>query len=213
MNELIQFLRTIDEQLFMYTQEYGLTIYLVIFAIVYSKTAFVVLAFLPGDSLTFASGTLAATQMLDLPLLFFLIFCAAVVGDSQNYWLGKLFRKLPYKTTVTYRLIPADTINYAQQSLQQFDSTIITFSRFVPMMRVFIPFSAGYSDIQYTRFLRFNVIGAFFWTSAWLGSGFILGNIPFVQQNIALTLLIITLLMIIISLTAYLRQSLRNRLS
>lgn len=204
--DIIQFLRGIDQVIFYYIEELGLYIYLLLFAVVFTKTAFVILTFLPGDSTVFTSGTLAALGKIDLVVLFVLFIVATTLADSNNYLIGRSVRKIPPKRNLIMRVVSEEHVQKAQHFLQQYDNVAITFSRFVPIMRTMTPFISGYTNFSYSRFLRYNFIGAVLWTTVWLGSGFILGNVPWVEENLVLTLTIITALVMLLSALAYLRQ-------
>lgn len=205
--DIIQFLREIDQVIFHYIEELGLYVYLILFAIVFTKTAFVVLTFLPGDSTVFTSGTLAAMGKLDLLVLFILFIVATTLADSNNYLIGKLVRKIPPKGNLIMRVISEEKTEKALHFLESYDRVAITFSRFVPLMRTMTPFISGYSNFSYSTFLRYNFLGAVLWTTVWLGAGFILGDIPWVEQNLVLTLSIITVIVLLFTAFAYLRQT------
>lgn len=209
--DIIDFLRSIDEELYTYIQLYGLTIYLVLFAIVFSKTAFVLLTFLPGDSLVFASGTLAAVSQLELSVLFILYFTATSLADSQNYWIGRTIQRASARSKLL-RLLPVQAMHHAKNFLERYDRAAITFSRFVPLMRTMTPFIAGYTGFSYGKFVRFNVIGALLWVTVWLGSGYVLGTIPWVEQNVMLTLLVISAFVLLPTTFAYLKQFRRQKI-
>lgn len=205
--DIIQFLREIDQVIFHYIEELGLYVYLILFAIVFTKTAFVVLTFLPGDSTVFTSGTLAAMGKLDLLVLFILFIVATTLADSNNFLIGKLVRKIPPKGNLIMRVISEEKTEKALHFLESYDRVAITFSRFVPLMRTMTPFISGYSNFSYSTFLRYNFLGAVLWTTVWLGAGFILGDIPWVEQNLVLTLSIITVIVLLFTAFAYLRQT------
>lgn len=202
MLEFLQFLREIDQIIFHYIDELGLLIYFLLFAVVFSKTAFVILTFLPGDSLVFTSGTLAAIDKLSLIALFFLFIIATTLADSVNYSIGKFFSKKSF----FIHFIPETAIERASNFLVSYDRVAITFSRFVPLMRTMTPFISGYTKFSYWTFLRYNFLGAILWTVVWLGSGYLLGNIPWVEENLVLTLTIITLLVLAFSGIAYFKK-------
>ena len=204
--EIIQFLRVIDQFIFHYIEELGLYIYLLLFAVVFTKTAFVILTFLPGDSTVFTSGTLAALGKIDLLALFVLFIVATTLADSNNYFIGRSVRKIPPKRNLFLRIISEEKAEKAQQFLQDYDRVAITFARFIPLMRTLTPFISGYSNFSYSTFFRYNFIGAVMWTTVWLGTGFILGNIPWVEENLVLTLGVITAIVMIFSGLAYMKQ-------
>ena len=204
--DILQFLRGIDQVLFYYIKELGIYIYFLLFAVIFSKTAFIILTFLPGDSTVFTSGALAALGKLDLILLFILFILATTLADSNNYLIGKSVRKIPPKRNIFMRFMSEQATEKAHQFLIDYDRVAITFSRFVPLMRTMTPFISGYTGFSYWTFLRFNVMGAVLWTTVWLGTGFLLGNIPWVEDNLVLTLSIITVIVFAFSGVAYVKQ-------
>ena len=209
--EIVEFLRMIDTELYYYINKFGVYIYILLFAVVFSKTAFVILTFLPGDSLVFASGTIAALDKLDVLTLFILYFTATTLADSNNYLIGKLLGNVPQEKNIVFRFIPDTAVARAKQFIQDYDRVALTFSRFVPLMRTMTPFISGYTKYPYFKFIRFNIIGAFLWTAVWLFSGYALGNIPWVADNLMFTLLLISAVVLVPTVYAYFRQMLSNR--
>lgn len=209
--EIIEFLRMIDTELYYYINKFGAYIYILLFAVVFSKTAFVILTFLPGDSLVFASGTIAALDKLNIFTLFIIYFVATTFADSNNYLIGKWLGNVPQEKNILFRFIPDTTVESAKQFIQDYDRVAITFSRFVPLMRTMTPFISGYTKYPYFKFVRFNTIGAFLWTVVWLFSGYALGNLPWVEDNLMFTLLLISAIVLVPTVYAYFRQMLSNR--
>ena len=209
--KIIEFLRMIDTELYYYISTFGIYIYMLLFVIVFAKTAFVIFTFLPGDSLVFASGTVAALDKLDVTFLFFLYFVATTLADSNNYLIGKLLGNIPQEKNIVLRSMPNTMVVSAKQFIQDYDRIALTFSRFVPLMRTMTPFISGYTKYPYAKFIRFNTIGAFLWTVVWLFSGYALGNIPWVEDNLMFTLLLISATVLIPTVCAYFRQMLNNR--
>lgn len=204
--QIIQLLRNIDTSLHYYINEYGAAIYVLLFLIVYFKTAFVILTFLPGDSMVFASGTLAATGDLELKVLFLLFVSGTVLGDSQNFLIGKQVGRLNSKKHFLYRLISEKTVANARSFLDNYGKIAITCSRFVPLMRTSVPFVAGYTAYSYRTFFGYNLIGGTIWTSVWLGAGFILGNFSWVEENLVLSLLMVSSTAIIPASIGFIKQ-------
>lgn len=209
--EIIEFLRMIDTELYYYINKFGAYIYILLFAVVFSKTAFVILTFLPGDSLVFASGTIAALDKLNIFTLFIVYFVATTLADSNNYLIGKWLGNVPQEKNILLRFIPDTTVASAKQFIQDYDRVALTFSRFVPLMRTMTPFISGYTKYPYFKFVRFNIMGAFLWTVVWLFSGYALGNIPWVEDNLMFTLLLISAIVLVPTIYAYFRQMLSNR--
>ncbi|WP_332645293.1 DedA family protein [Lysinibacillus sp. 54212] len=210
-SDIFDFLKMLDTELYSYIKQFGIMIYVILFAVVFSKTAFVLLTFLPGDSLVFASGTLAAIEKLNITALFFIFFFAAILGDSQNYFIGKTINKMRLSDSWLVRFMPESAITQAKKFIEDYDRVAITFSRFVPLMRTMTPFISGYTGYSYLKFIRYNVIGALLWTAIWLVTGYALGNIKWVAENLLLTLTLITIVVFIPTLYAYFSQMVRNR--
>ncbi|MBT2694647.1 VTT domain-containing protein [Bacillus sp. ISL-55] len=206
MDQIIPLLKNIDTSLHYYIDEYGAAIYIMLFLIVYFKTAFVILTFLPGDSMVFASGTLAATGDLDLNSLFMLFAAATILGDSQNFFIGKQLMKLNSKKHYLNRLTSDKSIGKAKDFLSGYGRLAISASRFVPLMRTSVPFVSGYTGYEYKTFLCFNLIGGLIWTSLWLAAGFILGNISWVVENLFLTLMLVSLTAFIPAIIGFIKQ-------
>ena len=204
MSEIFELLRMLDSELYYYIDQFGIYIYLLLFLIVFGKTGFVVLTFLPGDSLLFASGAIGAVGELNIVVLFILFFVATTLADSNNYLIGRAFKKIPAEKNFLVKIIPQTSIDKASDFLNKYEKISITFSRFIPLMRTLIPFISGFTGHLYTNFIRYNVLGALIWTFVWLGTGFGLGNIPWVEENLLFTLALITVIMFIPSIYGFL---------
>lgn len=203
MSEIFEVLRRLDSELYFYIDRFGIYIYLLLFLIVFGKTGFVILSFLPGDSLLFASGAIAAVGELNIFVLFFLLFVATSLADSNNFLIGHAFKRIPAEKNRLTKIIPMSSIDKASDFLNEYEKVAITFSRFIPLMRTMIPFIAGFTGHSYINFARYNVLGALIWTFVWLGTGFALGNIPWVEENLLFTLVLITLIMFIPSIYGF----------
>ncbi|WP_249745224.1 DedA family protein [Mesobacillus boroniphilus] len=206
MEQVIQLLKNIDTSLHYYINEFGAAIYILLFLMVYFKTAFVILTFLPGDSMVFASGTLAATGDLDFKSLFMLFVAATVLGDSQNFFIGKQLGKLNSENHFLYRLTSDKSIGKAKDFLSDYGRIAITSSRFVPLMRTSVPFVSGYTGYEFRTFLSYNLIGGLIWTTFWLTTGFILGNIPWVEENLFFTLMMVSSAAFIPAIIGFVKQ-------
>ncbi|MEW8971439.1 VTT domain-containing protein [Mesobacillus jeotgali] len=206
MEQIIQLLKNIDSSLHYYIDEYGAAIYIMLFLIVYFKTAFVILTFLPGDSMVFASGTLAAIGDLDIKSLFMLFAAATILGDSQNYFIGRQLGKLNSDNYFLYRFMPSRSIGRAKDFLSDYGRTAITASRFVPLMRTSLPFVSGFTGYEYKTFLGYNLLGGLLWTFFWLTAGFILGNISWVEENLSLTLIMVSSAALIPAVLGFVKQ-------
>lgn len=171
----------IDKNLAAATSQYGTLIYAILFVVVFMETGFVVTPFLPGDSLLFASGALAAVNYLNIWGLYALFLTAAITGDTVNYMIGhKIGPRISEKES---KLFKKEYFDKAQEFYAKHGNIAIVLARFVPIVRTFAPFVAGVARMSYFHFILYNIIGGVIWVSLFLWGGFIFGNIPFVQEN------------------------------
>lgn len=190
-------------------QQYGPWIYLILFLIIFCETGLVVTPVLPGDSLLFAVGALAARpDGLNLWIVMVLLTLAAIAGDTVNYWIGykagnKLLAKFP-------RLIKKEHIDRTHAFYERYGGKTIILARFVPIVRTFAPFVAGIGQMTYTRFMSFNVVGAILWMLLLLPAGYFFGNIEFVKKHFEAVILGIIVLSILPGVVEFFRE--RNRL-
>lgn len=182
---LIDFILHIDQHLAEFVANYGLWVYAILFLIVFTETGVVVMPLLPGDSLLFAAGALAAIGSMN-PWLVGLVLCAAAIsGDSCNYWIGnKLGRRLITKT----RLIRMDHLHKTEAYFAEHGGKTVIFARFVPIVRTFAPFVAGMGAMVYRRFVAFSVFGTLCWVGLFVGLGYFFGNLPVVRENFTLVI-------------------------
>lgn len=205
---IADFILHIDQHLTAMTSTYGLFIYLILFGIIFIETGVVVFPFLPGDSLLFAAGAIAALQSskLSFGLLFLTVSSAAIIGDSANYLIGDLLGELILTKGRMKRLINGEKIAKAQHFFDTYGGKTIFFGRFIPFIRTFVPFIAGASKMKYYHFLLFNILGAICWTVLGLGAGFFFGNIPLIQAHFSLVVLLIVAISLVPVLTSSLRK-------
>jgi len=187
-----------DKYLPMVMESYGHLVYLFLFLILFCETGLVVTPFLPGDSLLFACGAIAASSDGMNPWVLFLVcFAAAFLGDGCNYMIGEEFgNKILTKTT----LIKPEHIKQTQEFYEKHGHKAIFFARFAPIVRTFAPFVAGIGSMHYFTFAKWNIIGAFCWVALFVGAGFFFGNVPFVKQNfhyVALGIIVVSLIPIV----------------
>lgn len=184
--QFVQFFLHLDHHLVALVQSYGNWVYLILFLIVFCETGLVVTPFLPGDSLLFAAGALAAS-VLDPWLLFFLFILAAITGDALNYFIGYWFGEKLVKSKL--RIIKPEYLQRTQKFYEKHGGKAVVLSRFIPIVRTFAPFFAGIAKMNYFRFTSYNVLGAFVWVTLFLWGGYLFGNLPAVEHNFSLVVL------------------------
>jgi membrane-associated protein len=202
-NFVIDLFLHLDEHLDTIIRDYGTWTYGLLFLIIFLETGFVVTPFLPGDSLLFAAGTFAARGSLNPLLLFVLLFFAAVIGDTVNYWIGN--RVGPRVFEREYRFLKKEHLEKTQRFYEKHGGKTIVLARFLPIVRTFAPFVAGVGTMNYSRFVSFNVLGAFVWTSLFIFGGYFFGNIPVVRENFEIVILAIIFLSVLPMVIEYLR--------
>jgi membrane-associated protein len=177
----------LDRYLSAVIQQYGLWTYAILFLIIFIETGFVVMPFLPGDSLLFAAGTFAALKALDIRLLILLLSAAAIIGDTVNYWVGHhLGPKVFCRDNA--RFFKKEYLDRTHDFYEKHGGKTIIIARFVPIIRSFAPLVAGIGRMSYGRFLAFNVIGGIGWVVLLTGMGYFFGNIPLVKKNYSLAI-------------------------
>jgi len=204
---LVDFILHIDLHLKLLAAQYGIWLYAILFVIIFCETGLVVTPFLPGDSLLFAAGSLAAIpgSSLDPHLLFLMFFVAAVLGDTVNYGIGhKLGPKVfNYKKS---RFFNPEHLVRTNDFFNRYGGKTIIIARFIPIIRTFAPFIAGIGAMTYSRFILFNVAGALLWVGLFSYSGYFFGQLPFVQENFKLLILAIIALSILPPFIEYLKH-------
>lgn len=178
----------LDQHLTWVFENYGLWTYLILFLIIFCETGLVVTPFLPGDSLLFGVGALAAGTSLNVGWLFILLSIAAILGDAVNYWIGyKIGSKLLQKEDSHF--LKKEYIDRTHRFYEKYGGKTIIFARFVPIIRTFAPFVAGIGRMSYWQFAAYNVVGGLVWISSFLYAGYFFGNIPAVKENFTLVIL------------------------
>ncbi|PSC73023.1 family membrane [Micractinium conductrix] len=185
----LSFVLHLDVHLAEIIAQYGVKTYYILFAIVFAETGLVVTPFLPGDSLLFATGALAALGSLNLPLLVGCYVAAATLGDAVNYAIGNYLGAAAFKS----RLLKREHLAKTEQFYNKYGGKTVVLARFVPIVRTFAPFVAGVGSMSYGQFAVYNVAGAVLWTAVCVGAGFAFGNVPAVHENFSLVVLGIVL--------------------
>lgn len=196
--ELISFIMHIDVHLEEIIREFGNLSYFVLFAIVFVETGVVIFPFLPGDSLLFASGTLAAAMgAFNMWILIPVFLAAAILGDTMNYHIGhKVGTSIPPKSFLG-RVVKKERMEAAEKFFNKHGGKTIVIARFMPFIRTFIPFVAGASKMKYGYFILYNVVGAVLWVFSCTLLGYKFGNIPVIKDNFSTVLILIILISVI----------------
>ena len=192
---ILDFFLHIDKNLAIITAQYGTLTYGILFLVIFMETGFVVTPFLPGDSLLFAAGALAAMGSFDILILYALMLLAAIGGDTANYWLGNRLGREVFDGRS--KLFKKAHLDQAEKFYEKHGGKAIVLARFVPIVRTFAPFVAGVSKMHYGNFISYNVVGGLAWVSLFLFGGFWFGNIPFVQKNFHYVVLVIIIISVV----------------
>ena len=192
---LIDFILHLDTHLSQIISQYGVWTYGLLFSIIFIETGVVLMPFLPGDSLLFAAGAFAATDALNVFILWFLLTVAAILGDTLNYWLGHHFGQLAFSGRI--RFLNRSHLQRTQTFFAKHGGKAVVLARFVPIIRTFAPFVAGAGMMDYGRFLTFNILGGLTWVTLFLLGGYYFGNLPFVRDNFSLVILAVILISLI----------------
>jgi membrane-associated protein len=199
----------LDKHLDGLVAQFGPWLYVIVFLIIFCETGLVVTPFLPGDSLLFALGALAARpDGLNVWVVVLVLLVAAILGDTVNYWIGHyLGEKLPRRFP---RLVKAEHLRRTHDFYERYGGKTIIIARFVPIVRTFAPFVAGAGSMTYSRFMLFNVTGALLWVGLLVPAGYFFGNLTVVRENFSLVVLVIIFLSILPAIIEFWRE--RRRL-
>ena len=178
----------LDKHLALLVQQYGIWIYAILFAIIFSETGFVVTPFLPGDLLLFVAGALAALGGMDIGVLIAVLFVAATTGNMLNYQIGRFLGPKVFQWENS-RFFNKVALEKTHAFYEKHGGKTLVISRFLPLFRTFAPFVAGIGAMSYARFTLFNVIGALGWTVSLTLIGYFFGNLPWVQSNLTAVIL------------------------
>lgn len=203
MPQLFDFILHVDKHLQTFAEEHRTAIYILLFAIVFCETGLVVTPFLPGDSLLFAVGALAAQGLLRIEWIIPLLMGAAILGDNLNYWIGR--RSGDWMVTRPW--FKREYLTKTEHFFVKHGGRAIIIARFVPIVRTFAPFTAGFGQMHYSRFLAFSIGGGLLWVGGISLLGYALGNLPFIKSNFKL----VSLLIIAVSLLPILIEVLQHK--
>ena len=200
----------LDKHLQALIASHGTWVYLILFLIIYCETGLVVTPFLPGDSLLFVSGALAATGAMDVHLLAALLVVASFMGDNTNYWVGRFVGPKVFSRQGSLLFNPRH-LEYTQGFYARHGGKTIIIARFVPIVRTFAPFVAGIGRMLVPRFMSFAIVGALLWIGSLVYAGYFFGNIPWVKNNLSLVIIGIVFLSILPGIIAFVQRKLASK--
>jgi len=186
-SQLLDFVLHVDKHLQHFAQGHGTLIYGLLFAIIFCETGLIIMPFLPGDSLLFAVGALAAQNFVRIELIIPMLMCAAIIGDNLNYWIGRKAGGW----IVNQRWFKRDYLAKTEAFFIKHGGKAIILARFVPIVRTFAPFTAGFGRMDYRRFLSYSLGGGLLWVLSFIVAGYFLGSIPVIKNNLKLVFLLI----------------------
>lgn len=207
---VLQFIFHLNDHLALFAAQYGLWIYLLLFSIIFCETGLVVTAIMPGDSLLFAAGAIAALGLLNLYWLFFLLVVAAFLGNVVNYWIGNRLGHLLFVKEDSL-FFKKSYLTRTHQFYERYGALTIVIARFMPIIRTFAPFVAGMGDMNPLVFMAYNFVGAFLWVALLLGVSYWFGNVPIVKSNFSWVILTIIVLSVLPPVIGYLRMCFKRR--
>jgi membrane-associated protein len=215
LEQAIDFVLHFDAHLNTIIAAYGAWIYALLFLVIFAETGLVVTPFLPGDSLLFAAGAVAARGKLDVAVLVPVLLAAAILGDAVNYAIGHYVGPRIFtaedRTSFWHRLLNRDHLMKAHAFFERYGGKAVVLGRFVPIVRTFVPFVAGCGSMSYSRFALFNVLGGIVWVGLCLGAGYGFGNIKVVQESFELVVVGIVLISLLPIVWGYLLARLERR--
>ena len=214
MEYVIDLFLHLDVHLVEFVAQYGVWVYAMLFAIIFIETGLVIWPFLPGDSLLFAAGALAATGVLDIRLVAILLIMAAIAGDAVNYSVGrfvgpKVFSAHDYQGFL-HKLLNRDHLDKAHAFFEKHGGMAVVSGRFVPIVRTFVPFVAGAAAMTASTFVFYNIIGAIIWVAICAGAGYLFGNVPVIKENFSLVAIGIVFVSVLPIVIEILRQPRRS---
>ncbi|MBL8172749.1 MAG: DedA family protein [Acidobacteria bacterium] len=201
---LIDFILHLDKHLVELVQQYGTWTYAILFLIIFCETGLVVTPFLPGDSLLFAIGALAAKDALNVFWVSVLLSIAAILGDTVNYWVGYKLGPRVFSSQNS-RWLNREHLQRTHEFYEKYGGKTIIIARFMPIIRTFAPFVAGIGQMTYAKFLVYNVVGGIIWIVLFVAAGYWFGNIPVVKRNFTLVIFVIIILSVLPAVFEYWR--------
>jgi membrane-associated protein len=207
--DLLDIVLRLDVHLLKLVEQYGLWVYAILFAIIFSETGFVVTPFLPGDSLLFVAGAIAAGGALNVHLLVVLLIAAAIAGNSVNYAIGRWLGKTFFRDGRSRWLNPKH-LETAHAFYEKHGGKAVVISRFLPIVRTYIPFVAGMAVMTPARYTAYNVAGGTLWVGSLAYAGYFFGNIPWIKSNLTLLIVAIIAVSLLPLVIAFARAKLKK---
>jgi membrane-associated protein len=204
-NFLLDWVLHLDVHLAFLLNQVGAWTYIILFGVIFMETGFVVTPFLPGDSLIFTAGALAAINgsPLHVVILYLVLAVAAILGDTVNYWIGHAIG--PRVFTQKIRFLKKEYLDRTHQFYEKHGGITIFLARFIPIIRTFAPFIAGVGEMSYGRFIIYNVFGGLVWTALFTFGGYFFGNLPFVKDNFSFVIIGIIIVSVIPAVVEFFR--------
>jgi membrane-associated protein len=204
---LVDFILHLDVHLDELVANYGVWIYAILFLIIFCETGLVVMPLLPGDSLLFAAGAVAASGRLDVVLLCLLLIAAAILGNAVNYWVGRvagveLQRRFP-------RLIKQQYLDKTHAYFERYGGKTVIIARFVPIVRTMAPFAAGVGQMSHLRYQFYNFTGSILWVLLLVPAGYFFANVPIVKENFSAVVIGIIVLSVLPAVIEFVRERAR----
>jgi membrane-associated protein len=203
--QFIDFVVHLDKNLTQLAQDFGIWTYLILFLVVFCETGLVITPFLPGDSMIFVIGALAASGDLNFPVIIAVLIAAAILGDTCNYHIGKFIGPAIFKKD-NVKFLKKEYLIKTHNFYEKHGGKTIIIARFIPIIRTFAPFVAGMGSMSYSKFISYNVIGGIAWVALFSFGGFFFGNIPVVENNFSLVILAIIFISLVPGVVTFLKE-------
>jgi membrane-associated protein len=209
--QLVNIFLHVDEYLYQIVTQLGVWTYVLLFLVIFAETGLVVTPFLPGDSLLFAAGAVAALvpDTINIVVLIVVLSAAAILGDTVNYWIGHWVGPRAFSGKV--RFLKKEHLDKTHAFYEKYGGKTIILARFVPIVRTFAPFVAGVGAMTYSHFIIYNVVGGIAWVMAFTLLGYFFGNVPFVQENFEFVVVAIVLISLLPMIYEYIANKSRSR--
>jgi membrane-associated protein len=205
LSQFVDIVLHLDRHLLLLVQTYGVWVYGILFAIIFFETGFVVTPFLPGDSLLFVAGAVAAAGGMDPYVLVATLVTAALCGDNVNYWIGRFLGPRVFRFEGG-RWLKKENLTRTHAFMERHGPKAIIIARFVPIVRTFVPFVCGIGRLTYGRFLGFSLIGASLWVGLLIPAGYFFGNLPLVRSNLSVMILGIVFISLLPGLVEFVKH-------